>query len=259
MKSKRVFFAAILCLLSTSGSLNAAKRFHLFERTLPTQSKELPDYFRFRFDLSEQKQPVTRRKGFKDAQKVAVKKSSAFLKKKIGKNYFTERIAPVLLKNFYKTFTPQKSNEIKWKGWMSILDGSVNQLIDSEKKHLFEMTEEYLPALPIVGDLVWDLLDSQKLSMEKGVPTYTMDLKQRVAPEIKVGKFSFAGGAETRPLERSTTPLAAFKFKDKKTGEQYSVSVSGMAVSFRMERKHVTANVDWNPKGGLKFNVHVTL
>ena len=138
MKSTRVFFAAILCLLCTSGSLNAAKRFHLFERTLPAQSKELPDYFRFRFDLAEKKQPITRRKGFKDAQKFAVKRASAFLKKKMGKNYFTKRIAPALLNNFYRTFVPQKSNEIKWRGWMSIVDGSVNPLVNREKKTLVQ-------------------------------------------------------------------------------------------------------------------------
>ena len=79
----------------------------------------------------------------------------------------------------------------------------------------------------MVGNLVWDLVDSQKLRMRKGVLHYNMDLKKRVAPEIKVGKFSFAGGAETRPLSKSTTPVAAFKFKDKKTGEQYKCQYFG--------------------------------
>ena len=258
MKSTRVFYAAVLCLLSTFESLNAAERFHLFVRTLPAQNRELPDYFRFRFDLSEQKQPVSRQKGLKDAQRFAVKRSSAFLKKKMGKNYFTQSIAPILLKNFYKTFVPQRSNQIKWKGWMRIVDGSVNQLVNSEKKHLVKMTQKFLPDVPIVGNLVSDLVDSQKLRMKKGVLQYEMDLKKRVAPEIKMGKFSFAGGAETRPLSKSTTLVAAFKFKDTKSGEQYSISILGEAMNFKMKTKHVDASVDWKPNRGVQFNVHLT-
>ena len=61
----------------------------------PTQ---LPAYYH-PIDLLGQKEAPNQRGGFKKMQKQVSKRSAAYLTSKMGENYFTQRIAPIVLKS----------------------------------------------------------------------------------------------------------------------------------------------------------------
>ena len=75
------------------------------------KSKPLPAYY-YPIDLLGQKKAPDQRGGFKKMRKQVSKRSAAYLTSKIGENYFTQNIAPIVLNSWYQVFVPKKSGEI---------------------------------------------------------------------------------------------------------------------------------------------------
>ena len=215
--------------------------------------QQLPAYY-YPIRLVGEKKAPDKLSGFKEMQKYASTRSAGFLMKKMGKNYFTGEIAPVVLHALYNAFVPRKSGDIEVKSRMSILDQTANRLIGQEKQRLMKWTGKVSPSLPIIGNMLTDFVQSQNLNLSRGIPHYKTHLKKPVAPEYKLGGYSFSGGVEIRLAGREfyETPIAAFRYGD--GDERFSVNVYGKQARFSMDTKHVKADVKWNSRG-MKFKV----
>ena len=123
----------------------------------PTQ---LPAYYH-PIDLLGQKEAPNQRGGFKKMQKQVSKRSAAYLTSKLGKNYFTQQIAPIVLKSWTQVFVPKKRGEIGLKSPLWAVDKTASRIIAAEKKHLSKWVDQVFPNLPLVGNIVSDLLESQ--------------------------------------------------------------------------------------------------
>ena len=220
----------------------------------PTQ---LPTYYH-PIDLLGQKEAPNQRAGFKKMQKQVSKRSAAYLTSKMGKNYFTQRIAPIVLKSWTQVFVPKKYGEIRLKSPLWAVDKTASSIIKQEKKHLSKWVDQVFPALPVIGNLVSDLLESQKLKFSKGRPKYQMRAKKRIAPSYEVGNFSFSGGTETRFAGIGFTGMTfvtAFSYEGE--DESYGVNVLGKSVNFEIDTNHVYADITWD-SDGVEFEVNLT-
>ena len=220
----------------------------------PTQ---LPAYY-YPIDLLGEKKAPDQRGGFKKMRKQVSKRSAAYLTSKMGKNYFTQKIAPIVLDSWYQVFLPKKFGEIGLKSPLRAVDKTASGLIAQEKKHLSKWVEQVFPAFPVVGNIVSDLLESQKLSFTDGLPHYQMRSKKRIAPSYKWGNFSFSGGTETRFAGidfNGMTFVTAFSYEGQ--DESYGVRIFGKEVNFKIDINHVKADVTWDRKG-VKFKVNLT-
>ncbi len=194
---------------------------------------------------------------FQKVQKLVSEKSARTLVARVGKNYLTERIAPLALECLFKTFVPKKSGQIELKSLTSILDRTLNSLLGMEKKRLSKWTQKKFPVLPFVGHLVSALVDSQKVHFSNGLPSHEMRFKQRVAHQYQLGDYSLSGGMETRfyGTEFARTGLATFNYAGE--DEEYRVDLFGKRLGFHLETKHLRADVRYDPRG-VKFNVKLT-
>ena len=139
------------------------------------------------------------------------------------------------------------------------MDKTASGIIAAEKKHLIKWVEQVFPAFPVVGNIASDLLESQKLSFSNGLPHYRMRSKKRIAPSYQWGNFSLSGGTETGFVGQDFTGLTlvtAFRYAGE--DESYGVNVLGKSVNIEIDRKHVKADVTWNPDG-VEFKVDLTL
>jgi len=218
------------------------------------QPKPLPAYY-YPLDLLGQKKAPDQRGGFKKMRKQVSKRSAAYLTSKMGENYFTQKIAPIVLNSWSQVFVPKKQGEIGLKGPLWALDQTASSIMAREKQHLSKWVDQVFPNLPLVGNIVSDLLESQKLSFSDGLPHYQMRSKKRVAPSYQWGNFSLSGGTETRFVGKDfegTTFVTAFRYAGQ--GESYGVKVFGKQVKFNIDISHMKADVTLDPKG-VKFKV----
>jgi len=220
----------------------------------PTQ---LPAYYH-PIDLLGQKEAPNQRGGFKKMQKQVSKRSAAYLTSKMGENYFTQRIAPIVLKSWTQVFVPKKYGEIRLKSPMWAVDKTASSLVAAEKKRLSKWVNQVFPAFPVVGNIVTDLLQSQKLKFSKGRPKYQMRAKKRIAPSYEFGNFSFSGGTESRFVGKDLTAMTfvtAFSYEGE--DESYGVNVLGKSVNFEIDTNRVYADITWD-SDGVEFEVNLT-
>ena len=191
-------------------------------------------------------------------RKQVSKKSAAYLSSKMGKNYFTQRIAPIVLNSWSQVFVPKKLGEIEFRSPLWALDKTASSIIAQEKKHLSRWVEQVVPNLPVVGNVASDLLESQKLSFSNGLPKYQMRSKKRIAPSYQFGNFSFSGGTEPRFAGKDfngLTFVTAFRYAGQ--DESYAVNILGQEVNFKIDINHLKADVTWD-RQGVKFTVNLT-
>jgi hypothetical protein len=74
-----------------------------------------------------------------------------------------------------------------------------------------------------------------------------MRMTKRVAPELKVGRFSFSGGGEAyvNGLTLARKSVAQLKYEDQNTS--YGVELHGKNVRFNMSWAPVDLRLDWKP------------
>jgi len=219
---------------------------------------QLPAYY-YPLDLLGEKKAPDQRDGFKKMRKQVSRRSAAYLTSKMGENYFTQKIVPIVLSSWSQVFVPKKHGEIGLKSPLWALDQTASRVMAQEKKHLSKWVEQVFFAFPLVGNIVSDLLESQKLSFSNGLPKYQMRSKKRIAPSYQFGNFSFSGGTETRFAGKDfkgMTLVTTFRYAGQ--DESYGVNVFGKKVNFKMDSNRVNADVTWGPKG-LKFKVDLIL
>ena len=222
------------------------------------QLTQLPAYC-YPIDLLGEKKAPDQRGGFKKMRKQVSKRSAAYLTSKIGENYFTQQIAPIVLDSWYQVFLPKKFGEIGLKSPLRAVDKTASGIIAAEKKHLSKWVEQVFPAFPVVGNIASDLLESQKLSFSNGLPHYQMRSKKRIAPSYQWGNFSLSGGTETHFAGKDfkgMTFVTAFRYEGQ--DESYGVNILGKEVNFKIDINHLKADVTWEPDG-VEFRVDLTL
>ncbi len=219
---------------------------------------QLPAYY-YPIDLLGEKKAPDQRGGFKKMRKQLSKRSADYLTSKMGENYFTQKIAPIVLNSWSQVFVPKKFGEIGLKSPLWAVDKTASRIIADEKKHLSQWVDQVFPALPVVGNIVSDLLESQKLSFSNGLPHYQMRSKKRIAPSFQWGNFSFTGGTETRFSGKDfngMTLVTAFRYTGQ--DESYGVNVLGKRVNIEIDRNHLKADITWDPEG-VEFEVNLFL
>ena len=223
-----------------------------------SQLTQLPAYY-YPIDLLGEKKAPDQRSGFKKMRKRVSKRSAAYLTSKMGENYFTQKIAPIVLDSWSQVFVPKKFGEIGLNSPFWAVDKTASRIVAQEKKHLSKWVDQAFPNLPVVGNIASDLLESQKLSFSDGLPHYQMRSKKRIAPSYQFGNFSFSEGTETRFAGKDfkrMTLLTAFRYSG--LDESYGVNIFGKEVNFKIDINRVNADVTWDPKG-VKFKVNLTL
>ncbi len=218
---------------------------------------QLPAYY-YPLDLLGETKAPDQRGGFKKMRKQISKRSAAYLTDKMGENYFTLKIAPIVLNSWTQVLVPKKLGGIGLKSPLWALDKTASHIIAQEKKHLSEWAEQVFPAFPVVGNIASDLLESQKLSFSNGLPHYRMRSKKRIAPSYQWGNFSLSGGTESRFSGKDfngLTFVTAFRYAGQ--DESYGVNIFGKEVNFKIDINHVKAEVTWDRKG-VKFTVSLT-
>ena len=138
------------------------------------------------------------------------------------------------------------------------MDKTASSIIKQEKKHLSKWVDQVFPALPVIGNIASDLLESQKLKFSKGLPKYQMRSKKRIAPSYEFGNFSFSGGTETRFAGigfTGMTLVTAFSYEGE--DESYGVNVLGKSVNIEIDTNRVFADVTWD-SDGVEFEVNLT-
>ncbi len=99
------------------------------------QLTQLPAYY-YPIDLLGEKKAPDQRGGFKKMRKQVSKRTAAYLTSKMGENYFTQKIAPVVLDSWYQVFLPKKFGETGLKSPLRAVDKTASSIIAQEKKHL---------------------------------------------------------------------------------------------------------------------------
>ena len=222
-----------------------------------TQLAQLPAYYH-PIDLLGEKEAPDPLDGFKKMRTQVSKRSAAYLTKEMGKNYFTQPIAPIVLNSWYQVFVPKKFGVIELRSPLWAVDKTASGIVAAEKKRLSKWVEKVFPAFPVVGNIVSNLLESQKLSFSNGLPKYQMRSKKRIAPSYQFGNLSFSGGTETRFVGKDfngMTLVTAFRYAGE--DESYGVNIFGKKVNFKIDMNRVKADVTWDPKG-VKFKVNLT-
>ncbi len=208
-------------------------------------------------ETARKPEPPDKKAAFRKVRKLAWEKSAKTLAGKMGKNYLTERIAPLAFERLYRIFVPKKSGRIELKSPASILDRTLNSLLGMEKKRLSKWTQKKFPALPFVGHLVSAFVESQRVRFSNGLPSHEMRFKQRMVHEYQLGDYSLVGGMETRlyGTEFGSTSLATLNYAG--ANEDYQVDLFGKRLGFDVETKHLKADIRYDPRG-VKFNIKLT-
>ena len=162
---------------------------------------QLPAYY-YPLDLLVEKKAPDQRGGFKKMRKQLSKRSADYLTSKMGENYFTQKIAPIVLNSWTQVFVPKKVGEIGLKSPLWAVDKTASRIIAQEQKHLSKWVDQVFPNLPLVGNIASDLLESQKLSFSNGLPQYQMRSKKRIAPSYQWGHFHSQAGRRPVLWER---------------------------------------------------------
>ena len=104
------------------------------------QLTQLPAYY-YPIDLLGEKKAPDQRGGFKKMRKRVSKTSAAYLTSKMGENYFTQKIAPIVLDSWSQVFVPKKSGEIGLRSPLWAIDKTASSIMAAEKKHLSKWVE----------------------------------------------------------------------------------------------------------------------
>ena len=108
---------------------------------------QLPAYY-YPLDLLGEKKAPDQRGGFKKMRKQVSKRSAAYLTSKMGENYFTQKIAPILLNSWYQVFVPKKWGEIGLKSPLWAVDQTASGIVAEARKHLSKWVNQVFPHLP---------------------------------------------------------------------------------------------------------------
>jgi len=206
--------------------------------------------------LKSFKPPPDRVKGFKEMKDLFAGRVSDFLESCLGENYWTKEVAPIVLDSLYSTVAASSSGHLSLRNPSSILDGTANRFAAKGKKRLTELSKTNAPSLPVVGNLVEDLTESQNLKFKGGRVSYRMKMRKRLAPEFKLGQFSFSGGTEAYldGMNISRKSVASIGYKGLESS--YRVQLYGRTVRFDVSLAPVDLRLDWTPQV-LKFQLNL--
>jgi hypothetical protein len=202
--------------------------------------------------------PPDKMTGYREMKKLLTGKTSGFLQKFLGESYWTKTIAPIVLDSLYSTVAASATGHLRMKDSSTVLENTANRFAITGKKELSALSQEKLPELPVVGNLVHDLAESQSLSLRQGNIHYRMRMKKRLAPEFKVGQFAFSGGTEAYldGLDFSRKSVASIGYEG--LGSSYRVQLYGKDVRFDVSFSPVDLRLDWNPDV-IKFNLNLNV
>jgi hypothetical protein len=202
--------------------------------------------------------PPDRAAGYKEMRKVIAGKATDFLEDHLGENYWTKEVAPIVLDSVYATVEASASGHLSLRSPSSILDETANRFASKGKKQLAALSQANLPNLPVIGNVVTDLTESQNLNFKGGKVSYRMKMRKRLAPEFKIGQFSLSGGTEAyldgRSLSRKSVASIGYKGLD----SSYRVQVQDDSVQFDVSRFPVDLRLDWNPRV-VKFHLNLDI
>jgi hypothetical protein len=201
---------------------------------------------------------VDKMSGYREMKKLIMGKGSRFLQESLGTSYWTEEIAPIVLDSLYSSVEADASGHLKMRGPSSLLDDTANRLAFTGKKELSTFSKENFPELPVVGNLVQDLAESQNLSLHRGSFRYRMKMRKRLAPEFRIGEFSISGGTEAYidGLDFSRKSVASIGYEG--LDSSYQVQLRGRNVRFNVNFSAVDLRLDWN-SNAVKFNLNLNV
>ena len=91
----------------------------------------------------------------------------------MGENYFTQRLAPIVLDTWYQTLVAKKSGDLKLKDPMWAVDKTASSIIGGEREHLNKWVDQLFPTLPLVGNMVSDEPNPQGLVVQSRLMVFT--------------------------------------------------------------------------------------
>jgi hypothetical protein len=157
---------------------------------------------------------------YKKTRSLCSSKSGAIVRKRWGASYWTGTLAPIVLDSLYANFVPRSSGELVAREASSVADSTADRLLISGKNRLRKFSNRHLPALPLIGDLVGDFVQSQKVSFTRGTPhCRELRLQKRIARGLRLGIY-------------------------------------GKRVRVDLNSKLVDLRVDWNP-GVIRFHLNL--
>ena len=211
-----------------------------------------------RSPISEQDRSATAVGEFRKLQEDVVQSSTVFLVGRVGENRPNGQMVEITLDALLKTFVPKKSGQIEMQSPISIVDRLVNKVFLLEKARLKEWTGQLLPTMPLIGNLLADLVESHRLQLSNGILEHKMHLDKPVSHHYTFGRYSLSGGAKIQinGSALSSTPVATLRYGGKEHG--YQVSVSGRRTSFQLDLRRVNADVHWD-SGNLEFALSFAL
>ena len=206
--------------------------------------------------VSSSQPVVDRLAGYKEAKKLILGKTSGLVQEFLGESYWTQTVAPIVMESIYSVVEANASGHLRIRDPLSVLDDTANRFAVTGRKELSAFSEENLPQLPLVGNLVQDLTESQNLSLHRGNIRYRMQMRKRFAPEFKFGKFSFSGGTEAyiHGSDFSKKSLASIGYKGLDSSCQ--VQLYGRNIRLDASWSSVDLRLDWKPEA---IKIHLAL
>jgi hypothetical protein len=208
--------------------------------------------------IADSQPPADKMAGYKELKKIIAGKASFLFQKYLGESYWTKKVAPILLNSLYSTVVANASGQLNLKSPSSVLDHTANRLAASGKEELTTLSREKLPDLPLVGNMVGDLAESQHISLRSGKVNYRMKMRKRFAPAFKLGQFSFSGGTEAYLVGTSFSKKSVASIGYKDEDNSYRVQLHGNNVRFDADLSPVNLRLDWNPEI-IKFNLNLNV
>jgi len=196
--------------------------------------------------------------GYKRMRKIVSGKTADLLESRLGKGYWTEEVAPIALDSLYATIVASASGRLSLKHPSSILDEAANRLAARGKMALTTASQKNFPTLPVVGNLAEDLAKSQNLNFDRGQARFRFKMKKRLAPEFKLGQFSFSGGTETTLNGKSFSKKSVASVAYKSLENSYRIQLCGRNVRFDVSWSPVDLCLDWNPRV-VKFDLKLDI
>jgi len=196
--------------------------------------------------------------GYEEMKEVLAGRASEFLEEHLGESYWTKKVAPLVLDSLYSAVAASTSGGLTLEHPSFLLDETANRLVLKGKEQLAALSEENLPDLPVVGNLVEDLAKSQHLRLRNGSVDYRMRMRKRLAPEFKLGSFSMSGGTEAfingKTISRKSVASIGYQGEE----SSYRVQLYGRNLRFDIRRSCLDLRLDWNPQV-IKFNLNLDL
>lgn len=247
-RARRVIFILVLC----GAAINL------------TRSAFAADYqepFGQRFDPLARplSQPTAdRMTGYREVKKLVAGKVSSVFQKYLGDSCWMKEVAPVFVDSLYAVVAPFESGHLRTKGAIPALDQAANGFIVTGRRQLSAFSGERFPALPVFGNPVKDLAESQSICLDRGKIAYRMKMRKRVAPEVKFGKFSFSGGTEAYLNGSSFSRKSVAQIEYGGVGGGCRLLLRGKNVSFNVNWSPVDLSLDWQPQG-VRFDLNLQL